>query len=214
MLVSDIVTRVQRQFGDESGAQLDSSDVIRWVNDAQKEIARQKQLLQVTTQVTVTNGTGSYTLPTNILHLRSVRYDGVVLRPMSLQEAEELVPSYDAGVSVIGSGTPTTYWVWGGLIYLYPIPNNSTSVLKSYYTRIPVEVTLTSDTPELPVQYHIHIVNYCLAQAYELDANPQQQNFKMGQFQTAIGQTDFDMWQPRGVYPTVTVSVDDTGMGG
>lgn len=214
MLVSDIVTRVQRQFGDESGAQIDANDVMRWINDAQKEIARQRQLLQVTTQVTVTSGTGSYALPTNILHLRSVRYDGTVLRPISLEEAEETVPSYDAGASIIGSGTPSTYWVWGGLIYLYPIPNNSTSVLKSYYTRIPVEVTLTSDTPELPVQYHPRIVDYCLAQAYELDANPQQQSFKMGQFQAGVRQTDMDMWQPRNVYPTVTVGLDDTWMGG
>lgn len=210
MLVSDIVTRVQRAFGDESSAQFDSNDVLRWVNDAQSEIARSKQLLQVTTTATVTNGVGSYSLPTNILQMRSVRYDGTVLRAITLQEAEELVPSYDAGATVIGSGVPTHYWIWGGQVSLYPIPSNSTSVLKMYYTRIPVQVTLTSDTPEVPVQYHQRIVEYCLAQAYELDANPSQQNYKMGQFTSGVAQTDTDSWQPRGVYPSITLSVDDS----
>jgi uncharacterized protein DUF6682 len=210
MLVSDILTRVQRAFGDESNAQIDSNDVLRWVNDAQSEIARQKQLLQVTTTVTVSNGVGNYAVPTNILQMRSVRYDGVVLRNISLQEAEELVPSYDAGAALIGSGTPTHYWIWGGFVYLYPIPSNSTSVLKMYYTRIPVQVTLTSDTPELPVQYHPRIVEYCLAQAYELDSNPAQQNFKMGQFTAGVQATDMDSYVARGVYPSITLSVDDS----
>jgi len=201
-------------FGDESGAQIDSADVIRWVNDAQSEIARQKQLLQVTTSVTVTTNVGSYATPNNILHLRSVRYNGNVLVPISLAEAEQVAPSYDAGASVIGTGTPTTYWVWGGMISLYPIPNDSTSSLKMYYTRIPNQVTVVGDTPELPVQYHPRIVEYCLAQAFELDNNPQQQSLKMGQFATGVGQTDTDMWQPRNTYPMVTVAVDDTWMGG
>jgi len=201
-------------FGDESGAQIDSADVIRWVNDAQAEIARQKQLLQVTASVTVTLNTGQYATPVNILHLRSVRYDGNVLTPVSLPEAEQIAPSYDAGSAVIGNGVPTSYWVWGGFINLYPIPNNSVSTLKMYYTRIPAQVTAVGDTPELPVQYHPRIVEYCLAQAYELDNNPQQQTLKMGQFATGVGQTDTDMWQPRNTYPMVTVMVDDTWMGG
>jgi hypothetical protein len=213
MLVSDILTRVQRAFGDESGAQIDSADVIRWVNDAQAEIARQKELLQVTTTATVTSGVGAYVTPTNILQLRSVKYDGMTLDPISFAQAEEMVPNYDAGVASVGSGTPTTYWVWGGFINLYPIPNNSTSVLKMYYTRIPVAVTVVGDTPELPVQYHLRIVDYCIAKAHELDANPQGEAMKMAAFNTGIAQTDMDLWQPKQAYPNITVSIDDTWLG-
>lgn len=214
MLVSDIQTRVNRAFGDESGAQIDLTDILRWVNDGQLEIALQKQLLQVVSTVTVTVNVGIYTLPTNILQLRSVRYDGTVLDPMTMAQSEELIPSYDVGVSVIGSGVPTSYWIWGSpqQVYLYPLPNNSTSVLKLYYTRIPIQVTVAGDTPELPVQYHPRIVDYCLAKAYELDANPQGQQMKMNELVSGLARTDMDLWQPQEVYPSVTVAMDDAGM--
>lgn len=214
MLVSEIQTRVNRAFGDESGAQIDINDILRWVNDAQLEIALKKQLLQVTSTVTVTVNVGTYTLPTNILQLRAVRYDGTALEAISSAQAEELIPSYDVGVSVVGASTPSAYWVWGTpqQIYLYPLPNNSTSVLKLYYTRIPVQVTLAGDTPELPVQYHPRIVEYCLAQAYELDANLQSKQFKLGELSAGLAQTDMDVFQPQQQYPNITVSVDDAGV--
>jgi hypothetical protein len=47
MLVSEIATRVRRQFGDDVGILITDADIIRWVNDAQREIAVKANLLQV-----------------------------------------------------------------------------------------------------------------------------------------------------------------------
>lgn len=209
MLVSEIHTRITRQFGDESGAQFDLNDTLRWINDAQKDIARASGLLQVTASSSTVIGTAAYALPASILSLRSVRFNGIVLGPLTINQAEELVNNYDAGTATIGTGVPINFWVWGGQINLYPIPN-SVGTLKMYYVREPVEVTLGADTPELPVQFHPRIVEYCLAQAYELDNDRQGHATKMGQFTQGVAAlTSLTEWQPQGAYPSVTISSDD-----
>ena len=37
--VQDVLLSVKRQFGDESGVQVTDSDIVRWVDDAQREIS-------------------------------------------------------------------------------------------------------------------------------------------------------------------------------
>jgi len=45
-LVSEVITAVQRQFGDESGVQLENTDIIRWINDAQDVIVAKNKVLK------------------------------------------------------------------------------------------------------------------------------------------------------------------------
>ncbi len=206
--MSDVLIRVQRQFGDEAGAQVEDEDIFRWINDAQKDIARSAGLLQVTANTTVASGVGDYPLPASILTLRSVRYDGVVLNSLSINQAETLISNYDQGSA--GTGTPANYWVWGGRIYLHPIPDNSTKVLKMFYVREPAEVTGPSAALELPVQFHPRIVEYCLAQAYELDNDRTGHATKMGQFRQGVNElVSLTEWQPAGAYPGVQASYDE-----
>lgn len=54
MLVSEIATRVKRQFGDEAGAQIEDADILRWVNDAMIDIARTNNLLQISATTATT----------------------------------------------------------------------------------------------------------------------------------------------------------------
>ncbi len=81
-----------------------------------------------------------------------------------------------------------------------------------YYTRQPVQVTTSGDIPELPSQYHNRIVEYCLAQAYELDANMESYTTKMAAFKNGANQLKENAdWQQHDFYPSISVSVDDMG---
>ena len=65
MNVGDVLTRVRRTFGDEAGIQITQDDVIRWINDAQREAVMQNEgLLQKVGYVASTADTQEYTLPT------------------------------------------------------------------------------------------------------------------------------------------------------
>jgi hypothetical protein len=212
LTVGDITTRVQRQFGDETNAQISEQDVIRWINDAMRDIVLNVGLLQVRAVTTVLDDENEYSLPTDILKLQSVKYNGVALRGISIQEADELVPDRDNTDST-PKGTPQYFWTFANNITLYPTPDATlTDGLRVYYNRIPTDVAATGDVPELPVEYHNRIVEYCLAQAFELDENYQVAQYKLSQFQDGVdrlkGNED---WPVQEFYPGITTLPDDMG---
>lgn len=208
MLVSEIATRVKRQFGDEAGAQITDADIIRWCNDAQREIAASNDLLQVIATTAVVAGTDQYTLPTDILTLRNVRYAGVKLRFLTPEESTTLI-----GTDTTTIGTPTHYSIFANKIDLFPAPDTTSATnLQLYYTRQPVDVTVVGDTPELPLKYHNRIVEYCIAQAYELDDNYESYEKKMKVFNDGVDKLKGTAeWADQDVYPSISVGVSDFG---
>jgi len=94
MIVSDVSIRVKRQFGDQSGVQVEDADIIRWINDAQRDIAYTQEILEsIATQSSVANQE-KYTLPTDMINLRSVYYAGAKLQVLSLQDYDNYVTEY------------------------------------------------------------------------------------------------------------------------
>lgn len=208
MLVSEIAVRVKRQFGDEAGAQISDADIIRWINDAQVDIAINNNLLQVTATTANTVGQQKFTLPTDLLTLRSVRYKNKKLIGYSMEEAESLISADSTE-----RGVPIMYWMYANQLYLWPTPEvEGTDDLSLYYTRQPITIAVASETPELPTQYHPRLVEYCIAQAAELDDNLQHFQLKMSQFSQGVDKLKENVdWEQRDAYPSITVSPRDYG---
>ena len=205
--VSDIAIRVKRQFGDEDGAQITDADILRWINDAMRDIALRNNLLEVKAATATVAGTQDYALPTDLLTLHSVRYGTNKLKSLSLQEADEFMDTDSTN-----KGVPAYYSMWGQTISLYPIPQDSITSLNIYYTRQPLVVSDNSQTPEIPAVYHLRLVEYCIAQAFELDSEPDSYAAKMAQFNQGVQSTkDNSEWKQRDFYPSIFVSLDDTG---
>ncbi|HET7713466.1 MAG TPA: DUF6682 family protein [Patescibacteria group bacterium] len=204
MLVSEIATRVRRQFGDEAGVEITDADIIRWVNDAQREIAVKNNLLQVRATAGAVNGQAEYSIPSNLVTLHTVLYQNRKLQPLSIQEANDLI---GAETPV---GIPTHYWQFAGVITLYPAPEVSDpDDIKLLYTRTAVEITALDQTPEVPVTYHNRIVEYVMAQAAELDENMNRYQLKMGEFNTGMLELkDGPEWE-KDVYPSITAGAAD-----
>lgn len=205
MLVSDIATRVRNQFNDDAGIQLSDAHIIRWVNDAMREIALNNSLMEIKATTTAIADETDYGIPTNLLALHTIRYDGIKLKKLSLQEADELI---SPGVEV-ASGTPQYFYKEASNFVLHPAPDNSTSVITMLYTRQPTEVTLVGDEPEIPVEYHNRIVEYCIAQAAEMDGDPQLAAMKMQQFEGKVAQAKQQAEEYSDFYPSITVSGRD-----
>lgn len=207
MLVSEIATRVRNQFNDDAGIQITDAHVIRWINDAQRDIALNNDLLEVKATTPVAVGTTNYGIPTNLLTLRSLRYDGIKLKKLSLQEAEELFPP---GLPM-GNGTPQWFYREAADFVILPAADVATKVLTTIYTRVPVAVAVVGDTPELPVEYHNRIVEYCMAQAAEMDDNPQLAGMKMQQFESKVADTKRMANDGDDFFPNITVLGRDAG---
>lgn len=209
MDAQEIATRVKRAFGDEAGVQIDNEDIIRWINDGQKEIASANFLLETTATASTSVGVNEVSLPSDIQSLFSVWYNGVRLEGLSKREAEESILKVGDPTSQV-TGEPTQFWIWANKMYLYPVPNSDNGTLKLFYNRFPAEVTSITDPLELDSKYHKILVDYCLQQAYELDEDYQASQMKEAQVSSNLSAfLDDEKWTQKSTYPTITTLAED-----
>lgn len=211
MNLSEIKLRVKRQFGDESSVQLTDDDIVRWTNDAMREIAQQNEsVLETIATAPITVGVSEYSLPSNILQLRALRYNNRKLEVLTLQEAEKHIVNFENPDSY-QTGTPIYAWIYANTITLYPTPDKSDADnLKIFYTRIPTQVSVDADIPELHVKYHARIVEYVLQQAYEMDEDWVGAGNKSAQFTAGLNTLkESESWTEKDTYPMITIMSED-----
>lgn len=208
--IGDVFRAVKRQFGDESGVQIEDDDLVTWINDAQTAINNRNRVLKTSTTTAGIIGQAEYSFPAvDIYVLESVHFNGVRIPNTSWAQAEESVIGIDP--NPLTTGVPQLWYEWGGAIKFYPAPN-TTDQIKLYYTRKPVEITSpTPDTQllDLPDKYFPDIVRYCLQQAYEMDEDWTASQAKKDQFDQSVG----DLGEQERVgqfmtYETITVYAD------
>jgi len=203
--LDDIIKRVQRQFGDDVQAQITKEDIVRWVNDACIEIASNNATNQgvLKGQTAVEAGKTEYNLPSDILLLRSVRVNGIKMGHSTFDQITELPDFSETAV-----GTPLNYWVFDNKLYLYPGPSDSLGTVDIYYVKTPDILTVEMGTkePDVPKAYHNRIVEYCIAQAAELDDNIAHYQMKMGQFKDNLQSLRQNSEQPEhdDFYPSIS----------
>lgn len=175
MIVSDVNIRVRRTFGDESAVQVTDDDIIRWINDAQIEIVKNNDgALQKTGLVDLVANQSQYTMPTDMLILRALRWkyatvqSFATLKYLSMQQFDESIDGWDG--TLYSTGCPVFFTVFENKAMLFPIPDQSNvGGLKVLYNQKPTDVVTNTDPLALPLIYHNTIVKYCLAQASLLD---------------------------------------------
>jgi hypothetical protein len=132
--VSDIKTRVKRQFGDESAVQITDSDIYRWISDAQDMIVIQNEsLLQVSRTTPSVAGQADYSLPTDVVHLNSILYDSISLKKMSLQEFQEYADGWK-DPTLYSQGIPIVYMVYANTFTLFPTPQEAGKSIFIFYS--------------------------------------------------------------------------------
>lgn len=158
-------------------------------------------------------GQADYDLPDDMAVFRSLQYKGLRVKFMTFNEFNEYLDGYNASPSFFGPGIPTVFMIWEGKLKVFPTPNESiTNGFKIYYMRHPVQVLTTADTPELPVEYHKAIVDYCLQQAYELDEDAEKFAVKQAEFKRKTDLLNNRNQSNEEAYPRITIlPQDDTG---
>lgn len=209
MIVSDVVTRVLRQFGDEAGVQVEEADIIRWINDAVDHISVANDLMQATGTLSSVAGTNTYNFPSDMLAMSSMYYNSVRLKYLKKQEYDEYINASDP--TEIQSGTPLIYTRWGTQFTLYPRPDTAVvNGIKLLYIQRQPDVDDASDTLPLPEEYHPEIVKYCLQQAYQTDEDWDAAGQMADQFQDGVDRLkEVETLTDRQTYPVLTVLQDD-----
>ena|SRR5258708_39959192 len=185
---------------------------MRWINDGQIEIIKYNDAaLQKTGFVSLVNGQSQYTLPADLMLLRSLRYkfaDMVsfsALKYKSIQEFDDSIDGWDG--STYTTGNPVFFTMYEGAAILFPTPNQSvTNGLKVLYNQKPIDVVALSDNLSLPIIYHNILLKYCMWQASLLDEDHDPATQYRTDFQEdmdrVIGRETTD---PTATYPVITV---------
>lgn len=203
-LVSEVMTAVKRQFGDESGVQLEDSDIVRWINDAQDVIVSKTKVLKAKSTIVATPEQGAYTFPSeNIYQIESIHYDGARIPNMGFPEAEEHIFGTDPLGEALGN--PVLWYEWAGTFTFWPAPNDNKNI-DLYYTKRPERVSLSTDILSLPDRYYQDIVRYVLQQAYEMDEDLGNAQAKGAQFEQSINEfSEENRTAQNMTYSTITI---------
>lgn len=201
--VSDIAQSAKRQFGDESGVQMTDTDIVRWVNEAQQEIGTMLKPIKARSTTNAVIGQSDYTLPTeSAVQIESIHVNDRKIEGINFSQAEEDI--YSNGVKA-QAGLPVKWWEWGGVITLWPVPNETCS-LSFYYTKQPAKVTGLQDLLTVPDKHYDSIMYYVMAKAYELDEEFEAAREQRQLFQNRITeQTDDERITQQMTYPVITI---------
>lgn len=212
MIVSDIIVRVRRTFGDEAAVQVKDDDIIRWINDAQVEIIKHNDsALQKSDLIDIVANQAQYTLPADLMILRSLRYklpsmlSFGALKYQSMQQFDESMDGWDG--TQFSTGSPQFFTMDEGKAILFPIPDQSmVDGLKVRYNQKPTDVVTSVDSLALPLIYHNTVMKYCMWQSSLLDEDHEPALMYKNEFQM-----DMDLLMNRetteatATYNTITV---------
>lgn len=208
--VQNVADSVKRQFGDESGVEVQDSDIIRWVNDAQYEIVTKNPEVNAgMVTVNVTSGQTLYPLLTNVpdmLVIHSIHYKGEYLNNLSFLEAQQtIIRSEDTE-----TGDPKFWYEYAGNVNLWPKPTSSvTAGLTIFYSKAPTLITTLGQTLSVSDSYFKAVIDFCLTQAHEMDDNFQASNVKQQQFETALQVQANRTHAQDAFYPTIIMLPED-----
>lgn len=207
MNLQDIITRTQRSFGDDSGAQITVADITRWANDAQLDIVRKTECLESHRETNAIASDGSYTLPPDLMFLKRVTFNGTRLQQTSTQALD----GQTSGLDLASSATPTQFYLWGNVLKLFPSPSvGGSGNLDIFYIKTPVTLVGVNDTPEIPIRMHEDIVRYCLARANELDEDTASAQRMMADYDARMAQSLFEQKsQAVDTYPSIRLTPGD-----
>ncbi len=176
---------IKRVFGDESGVQLDTTDILRWANAAQMEIVSNNKALKAKATLPAVIGQSTYSFPAvKIQQIEALHYDNVRLENVPFAEAERYIISNDP--SQTEQGTPSFWYEWDGELTVWPKPD-STKTLTLYYTAYPDE--LTGDVNQLlsvPDKFYNAVVDFILAKCYEMDEDMNASQLAESRFRAAL----------------------------
>lgn len=204
----NIMQVVKRQFGDESGVQLEDTDLLGWTQDAQQRINLESKVLKAKSSIASVANQGTYaftSLP--IQQIESLHFNGRRVPNMAFAQAEETVSQSDPNNTITAS-EPVLWYEWGGSFTLWPAPNAVGSI-DVYYTASPTALVDSSSVLSIPDDFFNDVVNYVLQQAYEMDEDWQASQTKQAQFDESMVKRGEDVRSAQNMtYETITV-IDD-----
>lgn len=213
--VEDIIKAVQRQFGDDTGAQIIVDDIYRWINEGQLQISRRiGDNVVPGTPIPTVIGTHQYDLPADFFKMQWVELDGKRLQIVSIQQMYALFPELDSssGTQSVPKFFATSISSTDSNRYrltLAPKPGAVGSITFAYNRRPPI-ITSSEQDLSIPVEYYSTLETFCIAKAKQMDGDDQGAALLASQFKTEVHEDSHDAkHKDEDTYPMIRSSPGD-----
>jgi hypothetical protein len=167
-------------FGFNDGPQVNRGRVGSWVNEGQRQVARQVEApeFQEAHTYVMAAGVYEYPLPEDFLRVQDIWYPEIEsrLRPLDLQQFNMTNPQ-------VIQGSPAVYTLYKSLLLLFPAPQAAGEELIMHYIKQPPVLAGETDKPLLNPAYLHLLVDYAVVRAFEAEDDYEAAQAIQGRYQ-------------------------------
>lgn len=166
MTTQALVTAIRNQYNSIGDSFFSDDEILNLIYQACLDMCREAKLIERVYTTSTVASQQEYDYPTSTIAIKRIQYDGKKLQPITFREDDAIT---GLNQSTISTGTPQYYMIWNEVLYLRPIPS-TVGTLKIFSVNEP-QVLVISSTLEIPSQFHMDLVDYCVAMLALKDAN-------------------------------------------
>jgi hypothetical protein len=185
--LQNLMGDIRSRLDEPSGRMWKDHELIRWVNEGLRDVARRAEVLQASTTIAVSAEDASYTAPTDAIRIYRVEWKATgdtAIYPLEYRDFNSMDSVWYSG-QAIAQGYPAFFTMWGFppslTIQLFPVPSEA-GTLNVHYYRLPAALVAeggsANTTIDLPAGWDDLIVSYVEFCALRKDADPRGQEAK------------------------------------
>jgi hypothetical protein len=163
MTPSELETAARNRYNAIGDPHFSSAMLMDVIYQGCMQMATEAMVIENTYTTVSVDNTREYAYPTNAFAIRRVEYDGKPLTFTTLNSDPKTSTTEQ-------TGTPTQYALWNGEMILYPTPDTAGLTIEVFTFNRPAAVT-SSSVLEVPIEYHLDILDLLLSVMYAKDQN-------------------------------------------
>lgn len=189
----DLVNEVLN-YGFQDGPQVNKGRIEKWLNEAQRVIARKIEgpEFQAMESLATVAGTYQYALPAGFLRMESIFAPALSMRMRPVDQQ-----AFDRNNPMV-QGTPLIYLIREKQVWFFPIPGTTEGTgseegMKLRYYKAPPILKAESDIPALNAEYLHILIDYALWRAFSAEDDSEQAQFHEGIYKRALDEYASDV---------------------
>jgi hypothetical protein len=171
--VADIIDRLEQDVNHETddGGFYSDAEAVEWINEAVQIALTYGRLMETSEDVTLANGTMSYSLTASHFDIESVLHDNGDStdkhRYRFLSKVDPRLMTDSQKISA--AGRPQFWWQWDDGLYLWPVPgaDEDGETVQVFLIEKPDALTATTDSIPTPYYLDSTILLYAKAKYHE-----------------------------------------------
>lgn len=185
--LSSLVAKVQSRINDAS---FSSATITEYLNDAQNDLFSEYDLrfMEASQTYTLNVGTADITNDTGL----PADFESVYTITNTTAGYESLIPYRDfrdidenianpLSEAAYGTGSPTSWYMYGGTIYVFPLPDQAYTLLLRYKKR-PTILTADADVIAVPQEFEELLILGATYRVHEFNDNYDQAAYLKGRY--------------------------------